>query len=167
MVAIVSADTRPKSALPADRQELKGVFDGRWSRRRFGKIAVGAGLAVGTGVLGVFKDARMASADGYDIYWDCPSYASGHKCSPGCGPSAVCGSCCTSNGWHRHSSSHTSRYKLRPNKCVGGWADGWVWTYQAACASCARIQMRCHDGYYRRTIRTSWQKKICRYEWCV
>src|ERR671922_19038 len=88
----------------------------------------------------------------YDIYPRCPSYAGNHNCSPGCGPSVVCSSCCRTSGsykgFHKSGVSHPGKYKLRPNQCYGGGYDGWIWAYAHRCGSCSRgVKWRCHDRW--------------------
>ncbi|MFB4276865.1 MULTISPECIES: hypothetical protein [unclassified Nonomuraea] len=121
-----------------------------------------AGSAIGVTVLGIFPPARKALADGYDIKGlPCPSYAADHNCSPGCGPSETCaltGWCCSSSGYHRGD----AEYRLRPNQCFGGTADGWLWRYTSSCGGCSAVTFRCHDGYTV-TWAGPWVKTICRY----
>lgn len=107
----------------------------------------------------------VAASGAYEIYTNtsagpCASggYASPHNCSPGCGPSTVCGGrsggpCC-SGGWHRRDGSTYSGYQLRPNQCWAGYYDGWLWR----CSSTVRY--RCHDGWTYSGGR-KW-KTICR-----
>lgn len=123
-----------------------------------------AGTALGFAALGVFPSARKAYADGYDIYdGPCPSYASSHDCSPGCGPSTVYADSCETSG--EHAGFHKNdgvMWTLRPNGCFGGTYDGWLWRYEAACGACGcYIERRCHDGY-RRTS-SGWVRSICRF----
>lgn len=142
-ISIVPAGRRPPDAPLVRREGLSTGLDARTSRRFFMK-AVGGGLtAVALGAMKVFPDARVAFADGYDVYTTCPSYASLHDCSPGCGPSTVCADCCDEGIWH----SPDYPYALRPNECIGGWADAWIWSYGAACGGCYYISYRCHDGW--------------------
>jgi len=106
---------------------------------------------------------RRAYADGYSIYGRCPSYASDHKCSPGCGPSTIFADSClisgTYTGFHKNDGV---TWKLRPNQCFSGGYDGWLWQYQGACGACAcSVERRCHDGY--RYTTSGWVKSICRW----
>src|SRR5690348_9540716 len=73
---------RPKDALPT----ATGGGAGFAIKRR---TMFQAGTALGLAALGVFPAARRAYADGYSIYTSCPSYATDHNCSPGCGPSTI------------------------------------------------------------------------------
>ncbi|WP_329521617.1 hypothetical protein [Spirillospora sp. NBC_01491] len=131
-----------------------------------------AGATAGLNALGVFPPARQALSSGfslrgyYDIYPRCPSYASNHNCSPGCGPSLVCSVCCRTSGkykgFHKSGVSNPGKYKLRPNQCYGGGYDGWVWAYSKRCGSCAKgVTWRCHDGW-KKSKRGNWYKTICR-----
>ncbi|AXK35756.1 peptidoglycan-binding protein [Streptomyces armeniacus] len=129
-------------------------------RRRFAQAAT----AVGFAALGVFTVTREAYADGYDIWTgDCPSYASDHNCSPGCGPSTVFAESCEVSGEHLgfHKNDGVT-WTLRPNQCYSGSYDGWLWRYSDPCGSCGcGIERRCHDGY--RSTESGWVKSICRY----
>ena len=131
-----------------------------------------AGATAGLKALGVFPPARQALNSGfqlvgyYDIYPRCPSYAADHNCSPGCGPSLVCSSCCQTSGerkgFHKSAVSDPGRYKLRPNQCYGGTYDGWIWKYAGSCGSCSEsITWRCHDGW-KKSDEGVWYKTICR-----
>ncbi|HEX2314090.1 MAG TPA: hypothetical protein VHJ17_10165, partial [Thermomonospora sp.] len=143
------------------------------SRRSVLGGVMSAGFGLGMAALGVFPAARQARADeAYDEYYEikrlpCPSYASWHDCSPGCGPSQVCASCCRTSGPRKgfhHSSVSKPNHKLRPNKCFGGWADGWLWRWNGRCGECANSRtFRCHDGW-RRSSRTSpYYRTICKW----
>ncbi|GAB3402486.1 peptidoglycan-binding domain-containing protein [Flindersiella endophytica] len=120
--------------------------------------------AVGFTALGVFPQARKAYADGYDIWTGaCPSYASDHDCSPGCGPSAIYGDACetsgTQTGFHKDDGV---MWTLRPNQCYAGSYDGWLWRYDGVCGSCGcHVERRCHDGY--RSTTSGWVRSICRW----
>ncbi|RAY11612.1 hypothetical protein DPM19_28685 [Actinomadura craniellae] len=158
---------------PAERGTL------RPGRRAVLGGLVAAGGSLGLAVLGVLPPARQALAAGYslwdgpdgltgfyDIYWRCPSYAAGHDCSPGCGPSLVCADCCRQDGPRRgfhHSSKSGDRYRLRPGTCHGrGW-DGWRWAYGRRCGRCSRsITWRCHDGW-KRGRSGAYYRTICRW----
>jgi peptidoglycan hydrolase-like protein with peptidoglycan-binding domain len=148
-------------------------------RRRSGEPALGrpfagtaparrrvlqAATALGFAALGVFPAARKAYADGYRIWTgSCPSYASDHNCSPGCGPSTVfTGACATTGahaGFHRNDGV---TWTLRPNQCYSGGYDGWLWRYDEECGTCAcGIERRCHDGYHN--TGSGWVRSICRH----
>src|SRR5690606_21651822 len=120
--------------------------------------------ALGFAVLSVFPAARKAYADGYDIYTgSCPSYASDHDCSPGCGPSTIFADACETSGSYTgfHKNDGVT-WKLRPNQCFSGTYDGWLWGDQGACGTCAcSVERRCHDGY--RKTSSGWVKSICRW----
>jgi hypothetical protein len=120
--------------------------------------------AVGFTALGVFPQARKAYADGYDIWTgSCPSYASDHDCSPGCGPSAIYGEACETSGEHAgfHKDDGVT-WTLRPNQCYAGSYDGWLWRYDGECGSCGcHVERRCHDGY--RSTTSGWVRSICRW----
>jgi hypothetical protein len=135
------------------------------SRRTFlSRAALTTCAAVSVQVLGIFPMSRKALADGYDTLTNstagpCGSggYAVNHNCSPGCGPSSVCGArtdgpCCSSGGWHYGSGS----YRLRPNACWGGVYDAWHWR-----CSTTGAMYRCHDGWTR-SVHTQ-IKTICRH----
>ncbi|HEY0699716.1 MAG TPA: peptidoglycan-binding protein, partial [Micromonospora sp.] len=122
-----------------------------------------AGPAVGMAALSVFPAARRAYADGYTIYGGCPTYASDHNCSPGCGPSTIFADACntsgTYTGFHR---TDGVTWILRPNECYAGTYDGWLWRYQGPCGACdCSVERRCHDGY--RKTSSGWVKSICRW----
>lgn len=141
----------------------------RPTRRGFlkGTVAVVGGF--GLAAMGVFPKARAALAGNYDIYGACPTSISG-TCLPGCGPSFASQSYCKTSTnpltWHKDSLDNSGyyAYKLRPNACTGGWADGWLWANDSSCSGCSNKKWRCHDGYYRYGT-GSWQPVICR--WCV
>lgn len=153
---------RPRDAVPARRSIPKSYFEGDVRRRSILRGAVAAGTGLGLAALGVFPQARAAYADGYEIKpLPCPSYASGHNCQPGCGPSGVCFNCCTSDGFFRNDSSNG--YRLRPNQCSGTY-DGWLWRYDGSCSPCGNsVTYRCHDGYRRTDSGGLWVNAICRY----
>jgi hypothetical protein len=122
-----------------------------------------AGTAVGLALLGAFPAARRAIADGYTIYPRCPSYASDHNCSPGCGPSTIFADACETSGPHLgfHKDDGVT-WTLRPNQCFSGSYDGWLWRHQGPCGACAcSIERRCHDGY--RQTGSGWVRSICRW----
>ena len=133
-----------------------------WTPTR--RTVLRAGSAAGLAVLGsVFPSVRRAVADGYDIYPECPSYAADHNCSPGCGPSTIFGDACvtsgTNTGFHK---DDQVTWKLRPNQCLSGSYDGWMWRYDQACGACScHIERRCHDGY--RKTGSGWVNSICRW----
>lgn len=156
--------------VPADR--------GPWprpGRRTVLGGMVAAGGTLGLTALGVFRPAREALADGfalpsavegYAIYPKCPAYAEPHNCSPGCGPSLVCASCCrtsgSAKGFH-HSSASKAGYRLRPNQCYSGGWDGWKWAYAKPCGKCKKsVTWRCHDGW-KRNSKGAYYKTICRW----
>ncbi|MFI6822714.1 peptidoglycan-binding protein [Micromonospora sp. NPDC050187] len=122
-----------------------------------------AGTAVGMAALSVFPAARRAYADGYTIYAGCPSYASDHNCSPGCGPSTIFADACNTSGTYTgfHKNDGVT-WILRPNECYTGTYDGWLWRFQGACGACAcSVERRCHDGF--RKTSSGWVKAICRW----
>ncbi|MFG1952050.1 peptidoglycan-binding protein [Micromonospora sp. NPDC048830] len=122
-----------------------------------------AGTAVGMAVLSVFPAARRAYADGYTIYGSCPTYASDHNCSPGCGPSTIFADACNTSGTYTgfHKDDGVT-WILRPNQCYAGTYDGWLWRYTGACGACAcSVERRCHDGY--RKTSSGWVNSICRW----
>ncbi|MER5704907.1 peptidoglycan-binding protein [Micromonospora sp. NPDC002296] len=137
-------------------------------RRRAGwelsrRTLLRAGTAVGMAALSVFPAARRAYADGYTIYAGCPTYASDHNCSPGCGPSTIFADSCntsgTNTGFHKNDGV---TWILRPNQCYGGTYDGWLWAYNGACGACTcSVERRCHDGYKK--TNSGWVKSICRW----
>jgi hypothetical protein len=133
------------------------------SRRTVLRTGAALGTAAGMAALGVFPAARQAYADGYTIYGSCPTYATDHDCSPGCGPSMIFGDACntsgTLTGFHKNDGI---TWKLRPNQCYASTYDGWLWRYGAACGTCAcYVERRCHDGY--RKTGSGWVKSICRW----
>lgn len=145
-----------------------------WSRRTFLERAGAAGTALALGMLGALPPARRAWAshsgvngEGYQIVSYCPDYAASHNCLPGCGPSTVYGDACIEAGGHEHygwhkGSGYSSSFKLRPNECLGGIWDGWLWQYGSPCGNCGNsITRRCHDGY--KLISGSWSRSICRW----
>lgn len=157
---------RPAGAQPARRPLPKHAP--RWPRRRFIQVTAATGTGLGLAALGLLPPARSAQAGNLDIYTGpCPSYAAGHNCSPGCGPSTVCTDCCTPScgtpctcsAWFRNGGN----YRYRPGQCIPGsnvW-DGWVWKYNAPCGCCNNnITYRCHDG--SKLINGSWSPRICR-----
>ncbi|MCT2582218.1 peptidoglycan-binding domain-containing protein [Actinophytocola gossypii] len=133
-----------------------------WAPTRRAVLRAG-GVAGLTLLGGVFPSVRRAVADGYDIYPRCPSYASDHDCSPGCGPSTVFADACVTSGENTgfHKDDQVT-WRLRPNACLSGSYDGWMWRYDQACGACScHIERRCHDGY-RRTG-SGWVNSICRW----
>jgi hypothetical protein len=146
----------------------------RTSRRSALRALFSTGAGLGLAMLSVFPPARTAVAAGFrlapvdlwQIYDRCPSYASDHNCSPGCGPSVVCRDCCqpggAHKGYHHTLKSSNGRYRLRPNQCFGNY-DGWLWRYTGRCGGCQRgVLWRCHDGW-RRSTSGHWYKTICRW----
>ncbi|TDB78829.1 hypothetical protein E1264_36370 [Actinomadura sp. KC216] len=163
---------RPAGAPRARRRVPPDAPTFRPVRRSVLTGLAAAGATAGLKALGVFPPARDALSSGfelvgyYDIYPRCPSYASGHNCSPGCGPSVVCASCCRTSGkykgFHKSGVSDPGRYKLRPSDCNGSHWDGWLWAYSKACGNCKKgITWRCHDGW-KKSSAGSWYKTICR-----
>lgn len=150
-----------------------------WPRRGFLKLVVATGTSAGMAALGIFPAVRQARAEhvighytqpAYDILRSCPSYASNHNCSPGCGPSAICGSqnCCNPSTHphypklHRNNVNFGGIYALRPGQCASGTWDGWLWSFNStSCAGCRAITWRCHDGWKK--ISGNWVKTICRH----
>lgn len=134
----------------------------RWEPTR--RAALRAGVVTGLTVLGgVFPMVRRAVADGYDIYPRCPSYAADHNCSPGCGPTMIFpDSCVTSGSGTGFHKNDQVLWKLRPNACLSGSYDGWMWRYDGACGACTcHIERRCHDGYRKGS--SGWVPSICRW----
>ncbi|RBM19459.1 peptidoglycan-binding protein [Streptomyces sp. PT12] len=152
---------RPGAAdRPARRERARALPRFAPSRR----TVIQSATAVGFAALGVFGAAREAYADGYDIWTGaCPSYASEHDCSPGCGPSTVYAASCETSGanagFHRNDGV---TWTLRPNQCYSGSYDGWLWRFTGACGACGcGIERRCHDGYYNSG--SGWVRSICRW----
>lgn len=145
---------------PAQREKVKNPPRFSLSRRTVLQSATVLGFAS----LGVFSAAREAYADGYDIWTgECPSYASEHDCSPGCGPSTVHAAACETSGEHEgfHKNDGVT-WTLRPNQCYSGTYDGWLWAFSGACGACAcGIERRCHDGYFNSG--SGWTRSICRW----
>lgn len=157
---------------------VRGLFDrkhqrlARASRRGFLKgsvIAAGATVAAAAARL-PGSPAQIAEAQGsvtgsygYRIWTgQCPSYAIGQNCEPGCGPSTVCATCCDANGFFRN--DEAAGYRLRPGACTysGGAADGWLWSFSGQCGGCSSIQYRCHDGLVLNRTSGLWTRAICR-----
>lgn len=133
------------------------------SRRTVLRAGAALGTAAGMAAIGVFPAARRAYADGYDIYGSCPSYASDHDCSPGCGPSTIFADACNTSGTYAgfHKDDGVT-WTLRPNQCYSGNYDGWLWRYQGACGTCTcYVERRCHDGF--RQTGSGWVRSICRW----
>jgi Putative peptidoglycan binding domain len=144
---------------PASRTRSRLTSSWALSRRTL----LQAGTAVGMTALSIFPAARRAYADGYTIYGGCPTYASDHNCSPGCGPSTIYAAACNTSGTYTgfHKNDGIT-WKLRPNQCYAGTYDGWLWRYQGACGACAcGVERRCHDGY--RKLSSGWVRSICRW----
>lgn len=158
--------TPPADARPAGRRRVPGTGPGRPfaglapARRR----VLQAATALGFAAVGLFPAARQAYADGYDIWTgDCPSYASDHNCSPGCGPSTVFAAACATTGEHAgfHKNDGVT-WTLRPNQCYSGSYDGWLWRFSEECGTCGcGIERRCHDGYHN--TGAGWVRSICRH----
>jgi hypothetical protein len=147
---------------PAPRRRAAPAPSGL-PRRTVLRAATALGTAAGMAALGVFPAVRRAHAEGYDIYGACPSYATDHNCSPGCGPSTIFGDACNTGGAHLgfHKDDGTM-WMLRPNQCFNQTFDGWLWRYQGACGSCGCfVERRCHDGY--RQTSSGWVRSICRW----
>lgn len=162
LTTIVSMTARPEVRLEQpSRVHLTPSIP---SRRSFLKGVASLGAAAGLFTLNVFPMVRQARADGWDIYGACPSYAAGHNCSPGCGPSPVGANACQPpgqphTGYHR---ANGDTYILRPNQCYSGTYDGWLWQYSNSCGDCrTSITYRCHDGYTKSG--GSYTPTICRY----
>lgn len=125
-----------------------------------------AGFSTGMAALGVFPAAREARAEGYTILGRCYANYRG-TCSPGCGPSVVCDSCCKTFGAHKgyhYNSSESGNHSLRPNQCPRRPYDGWLWKV-GRCGNCRHSRtFRCHDGWWR-TCRscTTFIKSICKW----
>lgn len=144
------------------RARVRGPRWRGWAPTRRAVLRAG-GVAGLTLLGGVFPGVRRAVADGYDIYPTCPSYATDHDCSPGCGPSTIFADACvtsgTNTGFHKNDQV---TWKLRPNACLSGSYDGWMWRYDRACGACScHIERRCHDGY--RSTGSGWVPSICRW----
>lgn len=153
----------------ADPVAREWSIDERWRITRTqvlkGAVATAVGLSVAALELGPL--ARIAKADGYDIYTDqnsgpCDDYAIDHNCSPGCGDSPVCGGgsdgyCCTGSGWFRTDGTTYSGYALRPNECWSGTYDGWRWQ----CPGGALY--RCHDGWVYTCGGSCLYRYVCRH----
>jgi hypothetical protein len=167
---------RPAGAERVRRHAPAATAEGVGRRSMLGG-AVAAGTTAGLAAIGVFAPARKAMASGfsltgltpgyYDIYTTCPSYASSHNCSPGCGPSTVVSTACRTSGkyrgYHKSGVSDPGHYKLRPNQCYGSKYDGWIWHYAHACGKCkTSVTWRCHDGW-KKSATGSWYKSICRW----
>lgn len=147
------------------------------TRRRFlqrvGLLGMALSLSAVTSLLPRRAWASHDSTDGYNIYGSCPSYAANHDCSPGCGPSTVYGDACIEDTGHVHYRYHKGQMydanlMLRPNDCLSGGYDGWIWNIvvqNGGCGGCANGQTLvrwCHDGYKR--ISGSWVPSICRWK---
>jgi|tagenome__1003787_1003787.scaffolds.fasta_scaffold20891610_3 hypothetical protein len=176
---------RPQGAERVRRHAPAATAEGVGRRSMLGG-ALAAGTTAGLVAVGVFAPARKAMASGYtlkgwtpgsytkgltpgyyDIYNACPSYASSHNCSPGCGPSTVVSTACrtsgTYKGYHKSGVSDPGKYKLRPNQCYAGKYDGWIWHYANPCGNCkTSVTWRCHDGW-KKSATGSWYKSICRW----
>ena len=154
---------RPDGARTVKRRLPPGSAWHALPRRSVLAAALAGGTAAGFAALGVFPAARRALADGYSIYDRCPSYATDHNCSPGCGPSTIYPDSCEVSGanlgFHRDDGS---TWTLRPNQCFSGSYDGWLWMHTGACGACAcHVERRCHDGYRRTSA--GFVKSICRW----
>jgi hypothetical protein len=153
-----TAPRRPRAG-----RTLRPIAAATPSRRSVLRAGAALGATVGMVALGVFPAARRAYADGYDIYGRCPSYATDHNCSPGCGPSTIFADACITSGLQTgfHKADGIT-WTLRPNQCYAGTYDGWLWRYQGACGTCAcHVERRCHDGY--RQTASGWVRSICRW----
>jgi hypothetical protein len=163
----------PSQEGPAPRLGLHGIEPTgalRSNRRRFLERCAAAGVAFGLGTLAQLPPARRAFAshvgnNPYEIKsLPCPSYAADHNCSPGCGPSAPSTNYCAPDGhWAGYHRNAGLEWKVRPNECYGGWADGWRWSY-GSCGQCSRnITRRCHDGWRCDSNGANCFRTICRY----
>ncbi|MDT0264775.1 peptidoglycan-binding protein [Streptomyces sp. DSM 44915] len=145
---------------PARRQDARSLPRFVPTRR----TVLQSATVVGFAALGAFGPAREAYADGYDIWTgECPSYASEHDCSPGCGPSLVYAAACVTTGQYTgfHKNDGTT-WTLRPNQCYAGSYDGWLWRFSGPCGACGcGIERRCHDGYFNSG--SGWVRSICRW----
>ncbi|MEN3360874.1 MAG: hypothetical protein V7637_4856 [Mycobacteriales bacterium] len=156
-------DAAPQAGPPSTRADLRPITWSPMPRRTVLRAGAAIGTAIGMAAIGVFPAARRARADGFDIYPTCPSYATDHNCSPGCGPSTIFGDSCNTSGanlgFHKDDGV---MWMLRPNQCFSNMYDGWVWRYQNACGTCACfVERRCHDGY--RMTSAGWVRSICRW----
>jgi hypothetical protein len=125
----------------------------RSDRRRFLARCAAAGIAFGLGTLAQLPPARRAFADHvgtnpYEIMSSCNGQFGSTNCNPGCGPSTPSVNFCAPDGHYIHYHRRAGlEWKVRPNQCFGGWADGWRWAY-GPCGSCPHnITRRCHDGW--------------------
>jgi|GEM_PF-687183 len=178
----IDTDNRSTDMLENDLRNagfVRGLFDrkkqrvARTSRRGFLKgsvVAAGASVAAAAAKL-PGSPAKVAEAQGgvtgsygYRIWTgQCPSFASGHNCEPGCGSTPVCTDCCTASGFFRN--DEAAGYRLFPGICNYGGpepVDGWLWSYAAPCGGCSSIQYRCHDGYILNRSTDLWMPAICR-----
>jgi hypothetical protein len=161
--ASAGADADGRLEPAPSRAGLRPVAWSPVQRRTVLQAGAALGTTIGMAAIGVFPAARRAYADGFDIYPSCPSYATDHNCSPGCGPSTIFGDACNTSGVNLgfHKDDGVT-WMLRPNQCFSGTYDGWVWRYQGACGTCACfVERRCHDGY--RQTSSGWVRSICRW----
>jgi len=178
----IETDNRSTDMLENDLRNagfVRGLFDrkqqrvARTSRRGFLKgsvAAAGASVAAAASKL-PGSPAKVAEAQGgvtgsygYRIWTgQCPSFAAGHDCEPGCGSTPVCTDCCTASGFFRN--DEAAGYRLFPGICNYGGpepVDGWLWAYGAPCGGCSSIVYRCHDGYILNRATDLWMPAICR-----
>ena len=166
---VPATGTWPEGAEPS-RRAGRADLVARPGRRRVLGGALAVATCTGLAALGVFPQARDALAEGPEGRYGyrhhrgaCPSYASGHNCEPGCGPSPVYLDTCEPAGFYRgwFKNRPSEGYRLRPGQCLSGF-DSWEWRYSGRCGACARvIAYRCHDGYKR--IGGGWFNAICRH----
>jgi hypothetical protein len=156
------ADPPDSREMPSNRLRLplKGYSIGR---RGFLRTVLGAGTVAGFATLGIFPNAKQASAACISalenfISGPCPQDVG--NCSPACGPSLVLAAACGSNQFHRY----TGSYRNRPDSCNGvAEADGWMWYGPAGGCSCPPGGIRgyrCHDGCTN--MSGTWTNTICR-----
>lgn len=155
-----------------------GGWLGGSNRRQLFKRTMGAAVGMSLLSLSYLPPGRRAFAshvgtNGYQIKDFCGNDYGWTNCSPGCGPSNVCGGvsggpCCHTEsnshyrGWHRNGGKS---WKLRPNQCVPGtgW-DGWKWRYSSSCGCCkGGIKYRCHDGYNCDSNGNNCVPRVCRW----
>lgn len=150
-----------------------GVLRFSWSRGEFLRRAFGGAVAMSLTSMGFLSvknaNATHAGDDPYQIKQSCFTNIPG-SCSPGCGPSPVCSTCCITNtgehkcGWHRRVGA---MYGVRHNQCKpgGGVWDGWLWGVGSSCGCCSGgLTYRCHDGFKCNSSGNNCNPTICRWK---